>query len=42
MGQAYLYSNFGYFLLGRIIEKVSGMSYLNFLRQTFEVDVLVA
>lgn len=41
-GNTYLYSNFGYCLLGRIIEKVSGLSYLNFLRQTFNVDVLVA
>lgn len=32
-GTTYAYSNFGYCLLGRIIEKVSGLSYGDFVRQ---------
>ena len=32
-GTAYAYSNFGYCLLGRIIERVSGLSYRDFVRQ---------
>lgn len=32
-GTNYAYSNFGYCLLGRIIERVSGMSYGDFVRQ---------
>jgi uncharacterized protein (TIGR03437 family) len=32
-GARYAYSNFGYCILGRIIEKVSGMSYENYVRQ---------
>ncbi|WP_332875911.1 serine hydrolase [Massilia sp. S19_KUP03_FR1] len=32
-GSAYRYSNSGYFLLGAIIEKVSGQSYADFLEQ---------
>jgi CubicO group peptidase (beta-lactamase class C family) len=31
-GDEYVYSNFGYCLLGRIIEKVSGMSYIDYVR----------
>jgi len=34
-GQSWKYNNSGYFLLGRIIEKVSGQSYGEFLRTTF-------
>lgn len=34
-GQRWLYNNSGFFLLGRIVEKVSGKSYGDFLRQTF-------
>lgn len=33
-GTEYAYSNFGYCLLGRIIEKLSGISYENYLRKT--------
>ncbi len=32
-GTSYRYSNSGYFLLGRIIEKVSGLSYANYLKK---------
>ncbi|MEM5650956.1 serine hydrolase domain-containing protein [Bacillus cereus] len=32
-GQTYDYLNFGYLLLGRIIEQVSGMSYADYVRQ---------
>jgi CubicO group peptidase (beta-lactamase class C family) len=32
-GIHYAYSNFGYFLLGRVIEKISGMAYGEFVRQ---------
>ena len=32
-GTRYAYSNFGYCVLGRVIEKVSGVSYENFVRQ---------
>lgn len=38
----YLYSNFGYCLLGRVIEHVTGMNYLKYIQQTFNVDVLLA
>jgi CubicO group peptidase (beta-lactamase class C family) len=34
-GAKFSYSNSGYFLLGAIIEKVSGTSYANFLREEF-------
>lgn len=34
-GQKWLYNNSGYFLLGAIIEKVSGKSYADYLRLTF-------
>ena len=33
-GTAYAYSNFGYCLLGRIFERVSGLSYGDFVRQS--------
>ncbi|QDT10172.1 serine hydrolase [Planctomycetes bacterium K23_9] len=32
-GQRYAYSNFGYCLLGRVIEKLSGQTYENYVRQ---------
>ena len=32
-GQHYAYSNFGYCILGRVVEKVSGQSYAAFVRQ---------
>lgn len=32
-GTKWAYSNFGYFLLGRVIEKVSGMSYQDYVKQ---------
>jgi len=32
-GRNYAYSNFGYFLLGRVIEKVSGIPYGEYVRQ---------
>jgi CubicO group peptidase (beta-lactamase class C family) len=34
-GQKWAYCNSGFFLLGCIVEKVSGQTYENFLRQTF-------
>jgi len=34
-GQKWLYNNSGYFLLGYIVEKVSGVSYGEYLRRTF-------
>jgi hypothetical protein len=42
VGKTYTYSNFGYFLLGRVIEKVTGKTYIDYLRDTFEVDVQIA
>lgn len=33
-GDTYSYSNFGYILLGRIVEKVTGMSYENYVKQS--------
>jgi N-acyl-D-amino-acid deacylase len=33
-GQAYAYSNFGYCLLGRVIEQVTGQPYGDYVRQT--------
>jgi len=32
-GQTYYYSNFGYCILGRIVEKISGMTYENYVKQ---------
>lgn len=32
-GETYYYSNFGYCMLGRIIEKLSGMTYENYVKQ---------
>src|SRR6185369_2853802 len=32
-GQGYSYSNFGYCLLGRVIEKITGLTYENFVKQ---------
>jgi CubicO group peptidase (beta-lactamase class C family)/uncharacterized protein YneR len=34
-GESYLYNNSGYFLLGAIIEKVSGMSWCEYLNKNF-------
>ncbi len=34
-GESYLYSNTNYYFLGMIIEKLSGMSYFEFLEETF-------
>jgi CubicO group peptidase (beta-lactamase class C family) len=33
-GEHWMYSNFGYFLLGRLLEKVSGMPYAAFVRNS--------
>ena len=33
-GTHYVYSNFGYCILGRVIEKISGQSYAEFVQQT--------
>jgi D-alanyl-D-alanine carboxypeptidase len=38
-GTRYDYSNMGYFILGRIIEKISGKSYSNYIRQNI-ADVI--
>ena len=32
-GETYYYSNFGYCILGRIVEKLSGMTYENYVKQ---------
>jgi CubicO group peptidase (beta-lactamase class C family) len=31
----YCYSNFGYCILGRVIEKLSGLSFIDFIRSEF-------
>ena len=41
-GQTWNYSNFGYVLLGRVIEHVTGMNYIDFVRQEFNVDARLA
>ena len=38
-GDSYVYSNFGYCLLGRIVEKVAQKPYIEYIRQKFKVDV---
>nr|WP_255711580.1 serine hydrolase domain-containing protein [Pelosinus baikalensis] len=38
-GEKYAYSNFGYAILGRVIEKVSGMTYFEYLKQTVLIPV---
>jgi D-alanyl-D-alanine carboxypeptidase len=38
-GTKYDYSNMGYFLLGRIIEKVSGKTYLNYIKENIMAGV---
>jgi CubicO group peptidase (beta-lactamase class C family) len=40
-GSSYVYSNFGYLLLGRIIEQVTGHTYLGFLKDQFQINVQV-
>lgn len=42
VGEEYCYSNFGYCLLGRVIETVTGMPYIRFIQESFNVDVRVA
>jgi CubicO group peptidase (beta-lactamase class C family) len=42
IGANYVYSNFGYLLLGRVVEQVTQMSYIDFLRSEFNIDVHVA
>ena len=37
-----VYSNFGYCLLGRVIEKITNKLYINFVREEFNVDVQLA
>ena len=37
-----MYSNFGYCLLGRIIEKVTQKPYIDYIREKFKVDVQIA
>ena len=37
-----MYSNFGYCILGRVIEKVSALTYLEFIKKHFQVDVAIA
>lgn len=38
-GTKYDYSNMGYFLLGRIIEKVSGKTYLNYIKENIMAGI---
>ncbi|MGD1945025.1 MAG: serine hydrolase domain-containing protein [Croceivirga sp.] len=38
-GETYSYSNFGYILLGRVVEKVSGMTYENYVKQSILVPL---
>jgi hypothetical protein len=42
VGLDYVYSNFGYCVLGRVIEAVAKTSYIEYLRNTFNVDVRLA
>ena len=37
-----MYSNFGYCILGRVIEKITGKTYIESIRDEFKVDVRVA
>lgn len=39
MGREYRYSNSGYLYLGKIIEVVSGKSYLDYLRDSFFIPL---
>lgn len=41
-GDYWNYSNFGYVLLGRVIEKVTGMKFIDYVRQEFNVDARLA
>jgi D-alanyl-D-alanine carboxypeptidase len=38
-GTHYAYSNFGYFVLGRVIERISGTSYGDYVRQQVQVPL---
>jgi Beta-lactamase len=40
--ESYIYSNFGYCLLGRVIEKVTKKPFIDYIREKFKVDVRVA
>jgi len=40
-GKVFLYSNFGYFLLGRVIEAVSGISYGEYVRQHVQAPLKI-
>jgi len=42
VGKSYTYSNFGYCLLGRVIEKVTKKTYVDYIRDQFKVEVRVA
>jgi hypothetical protein len=42
VGENYLYSNFGYCILGRVIEKITGISYINYIKDLFKVKVAIA
>lgn len=41
-GKNYVYSNFGYCLLGRIIEQITGKIFIDFIRETFNLDCHIA
>ncbi len=41
-GTQYAYSNFGYFVLGRVIEQISGMSYGEYVRQHVQAPLAIA
>jgi hypothetical protein len=42
VGENYLYSNFGYCILGRVIESITGISYINYIKDLFKVKVAIA
>ena len=40
-GTTYAYSNFGYQILGRVIEKASGLSYMNYIQQNLLGNAII-
>jgi D-alanyl-D-alanine carboxypeptidase len=37
-----MYSNFGYCILGRVIERVTGVQYIEYVRSLLKIDCYVA